>query len=222
MNNLSICIWNKGFYKRLSYVLSSLVQCSFKGDVLISCFSQDSYFSFCEKLKELFGKQLDLKIRIYNDDLHYTQRNYCRSDDIKTSDKDWLFFADSDNVFYNNFFIELQNKIDINKEKVLYSMTRWTMEENSGNILTPEVKYYDNAYDNAKKHIVHLSGHGIIRGAGYCQIVRRKDCNIYCLRKNGFIGDIHFRRNFKVEKIEMKEHLVHLQHNRLYKNGELR
>lgn len=241
---IELCTYVYKFQKRYSWVLSSLVQQTFKNfTVTTDIYDQDPFKNLTDDIKRIYSPHLTMKFNEYNQQ-QIQYRGYTRTQNIKNTTAEWILFLDADDVFHPTFFEQLDSKLktlsDSDKQKLI-SIPRFTMGVDDGYKLVNSVSYNDIISDAFNRCFVvkskKLSNFGHVAGAGYFQLIhmpslRAKGINSYVdgnydnpmlntSIKSKMRSDVVFRQKVG-GKVAIKDlpPIIHIQHRRRCRDKE--
>ena len=177
----------------------------------------DRYKSLTQGLIDTFSGHLDLRVKEYASEQDFGLRGALRTNDLKETEADWMFFTDADMLFHPEFFSEMSaNHIDNWKGLgTLITGPRLTTDKQVACNFVDSFDYnckksVDNAFEKCLTINTGYSKRGRSPGAGYFQLVeveylknnninycdRCRDASLFSTDGSGgrFVSDIMFRQ----------------------------
>jgi hypothetical protein len=237
MKKITIAIQTHNFQRRLCWMLSSILEQ--KGDIpqieTDIAFMEGNGDPTTRAVIEHFQKLgMQIKTHPYPDLSRFQFRGYTRNDQLKDTDSDWMLFADSDMVYPDNYFAELNKllQLDAYKDspKCLFSGRHSIKRSSTVETMMAGYSYpcyVEGSFALAAKCRMRVPWPAV--GAGYCQIVnvdqvRKLHDGIYV--KEGCSRDWSWERRLQKARSDkqFRQHLgreelklpvqIHLQHLR--------
>jgi hypothetical protein len=234
---IEFCMMCYLYQKRLTWLLSSIVQQKVKPDLIISIVSvRNNGNPTTEQIIDFYSKEFGLIFNhiLLNDREELAYRGNIRNLQVEKCKSEWIYFSDTDYVFPPNFFEELEKILsrfsDPKPRRVISSRERINTEVLVTNDLVNSVNdlYIENVYEKASKiPVAHISNNHmavgnmqivrlkniIANGGFYVKPEENKDRHMFkkCMKT---ASDIQFRHMMGGSKMFDLPNPIHLNHNR--------
>jgi len=233
---IDYCVFCHNFQRRLSWVLSNI--CQQTGDlpdirIQISSLKNNGAPTTEEVVEEFSGRGLNILHSVYPDEESFARRGLVRNKNIEDSMKDWIFFADSDNVYEETFFANMKKELcdNIKGSKCIASFNRpFTDIEVTNKIMDNMTDIYiDDAFRKASKiettgykgrriasgsmQLVHYDGVMTMNNGLYVNPDRCKDKHLF-KRGQKAKSDVQFRHAMGGTRKMSFGMQIHLNHYR--------
>jgi hypothetical protein len=223
---IDYCILCYKFQRRLSWCLSSILeQIGNIPNIIINIgYVKNDGDPQTENVINVFKNKLHIIEKKYDSVDDILHRGNVRNDLLHISDSEWVFWADCDHIYQNNFFAELKDHLDkfSNIEStVLYSYNKNTTDIKSTDETLSESKILINDAFNLADKIPKIECRVNKKAGGAMQVIRREQLKGFYIKEDKskanmmrFSSDIKFRWRFKnIIPLDLP-YMIHLNHNR--------
>jgi hypothetical protein len=184
--SITIAVQCHKFQKRLSFMLSSLVDQNNKDDydlVFDLAYVEEESFPTNTDIIDYFGRQsINIKARKYDGFDRFQFRGFVRNDQLKDCSTDYMLFADCDMVYHPDFMSKLMKLLTTDDKYIDYGGVmmagRYSNPIEEANAIVDTEGFTATPYVASSWKLARLLPQIKRRscGAGYFQLINAKTC----------------------------------------------